>query len=45
MHYGSLGIVVEVTFYTVPMEYYTCHRIDKNFDEFCNIFEDINEQS
>ena len=45
MHYGSLGIVVEVTFNTVPIEFYTCYKINTNFDEFYNIFVDMNERS
>jgi len=45
MHYGSLGIVVEVTFNTVPMKIFACQKIDTDFDEFCNTFEEMNEQS
>lgn len=35
MHYGSLGVIVEVTFRTVPMEILTCKKISTNFTTLC----------
>lgn len=45
MHYGSLGVVIEVTFRTVPMEILTCKKITTNFDTLCSIFTEMNEKS
>lgn len=45
MHYGSLGVVVEVTLRTVPMEVLTCKKITTNFDTLCQVYKEINEKS
>ncbi|KAL4496051.1 hypothetical protein ABPG72_015473 [Tetrahymena utriculariae] len=45
MHYGSLGVVVEVTFRTIPMEILACKKITTNFDTLCSVYSQMNEKS
>lgn len=45
MHYGSLGVVVEVTFRTVPMQILTCKKITTDFKTLCELYKGMNESS
>lgn len=45
MHFGSLGVVVEVTFKTVPMETLACTKITTDFTALIDIFSPMNETS
>jgi len=45
MHYGSLGVVVEVTLRKIPMEILTCKKISTSFDNLCRLYIDMNKQS
>lgn len=45
MSYGSLGIVTEVTFETVPMEILTCMKISTTFEYLLKNFGNMNKRS
>lgn len=45
MHYGSLGVVVEVTLRKIPMEIMTCKKISTSFENLCRLYVDMNKQS
>lgn len=45
MHYGSLGVIVEVTLRTVPMETLTCTKITTDYTSLLEVFSRMNETS